>query len=384
MEATKVRVLPQRAGILLFATTLLAAVACLVEIDNAIAVAGLVDAIFVLGWLGAATAITHICGGYGLVLKPPLMHADFHQLSSFRVEVRLGNRARRVPALSVAVRLDSRTEKVPLISPPIFLAAVPARSVASCTWDISVRKRGVVELHGARVMAFFPGSLIAHECLFTFAYRKLALPAVFRLDNRALEMLSGRRRADSRNAVLPASVGDFIGVRDYRPGDNPRHVHLTSSVRLPDFPYQLAVREFEDPSYDEIYVVLDTLIPEAGDDVDVLRYNHEVSLSFTLAFCRLLADRRYRVRFCAIDGSGRVDINILRPTNDLPELESRLARLQPADDPTAVLRLIVETYSRASAAVFFVSLRDGARAPREIFTIEPSTQRRLVREVVGA
>jgi len=383
--AARVRVQPQRTALTLFAAALLGAVVCMLQTDNAVAAAGLVDAVLVLGWLAAATAITHACGGHVLALKPPQMHADFHQLSGFRVEVRLGNRARRMPALFVTLRLDSRTENVPLVSPPVFVAALPPRASAACGWDISVRKRGEVELRGVRATVCFPGSLIAHECLFTFAYRKLALPAVFRLDNRALEMLSGRRRAESRSASFPASVGEFIGVRDYRPGDNPRDVHLALSTRLPDFPYQLVVREYEDPEADNVCVVLDTLIPAAGDNIDVLRYNHEVSLSFAVAFCRLLVDRRYHVRFCAVDGAGgRIDLKILRPTSDLPKLEARLARVLPVTEAKPVARLVADVFFYASGALFFISLRDGIRAPRGVFAIEPHMQKRLVREVVGA
>ncbi|TAJ22243.1 MAG: DUF58 domain-containing protein [Nitrospirae bacterium] len=384
-EATRLRIEPQWPMIVLFSATLFFALACLTNLENAVAMMGLIDAVLILSWFVAATAITHLCGGHKLALKPPQMHADFHQLSGFRVEVRLGNRSRRLPALGVMLRLDVQTEGVPLISPPVHVNALPPRSTASCAWDIAVRKRGEVEVRGARAKLSFPGSLFAHECHFTFAHRKLALPAVFRLDNRALDLLSGRRKAESRSAVIPASSGDFIGVRHYRQGDNPRDVHLALSVRLPDFPFQLAIREFEDPASNDVCVVLDTAIPPDSPDLDTLRHNHEVSLSFAVAFCRLLVDRRYRVRFCAVDGrGGRIDLNILRPSTDLPELEARLARVHPVEEAQAVTRLISDVYSRASASVFLVGLRDGMRPLHGVFSIAPGMQRRLVREVVGA
>jgi len=363
----------------------LTALVCLGDMGNAIAVVAFIDAVLVLGWILAATVITHLCGGQRLLLKPPQMHGDFRHVSGFRVELKVANGARRLPVLFANVRLDTSTEGVPLVSPAIFAQALPARAQLACAWDISVRKRGEVELRGARVELAFPGSMIVHDCIFTFAHRKLALPALFRLDNRALEMLGGRRRSESRTAVVAASLGDFVGVRDYRPGDNPRDVHLALSTRLPDFPFQLAIREFEDASTADIHVVLDTLMAPNEADAATLSYNHEVGLSFAAAFCRLLLEKRYQVSFHAIDGAtGPIEIELRQPNRDLPRLETSLARLLPASDSSAVTRLIAEAHRQGGAAVFYIGLREGARGPRGVYTIEPAMQRRLVREVLAA
>jgi uncharacterized protein (DUF58 family) len=376
----------QQPTVLALAGLLALGVLCLVFLDLAAADVALMTVALGIGWIAAATTITHLCGARGLVLKPPQMRADFHQLLGFRVEVGIGNQHARTPSLFVSVRLDTRSEGIALPSPPILVTELATRAHAELAWDITVCKRGEVELLGARVQSCFPGSLFAHECYFPFSYRLLALPASFRLDNRALGLLTGHRRVGARSAATPASMGDYVGVRDYRPGDNPRNIHVGLSARLPDFPYQLVVREFEDPTNDDFYVVLDTYLPESEDDESDWRHKHEISLSFVAAFCRLLVDRRYQVRFCAIDGgNGAIDQGFTLPIRDLPSLEAKLARLRPTNDEAAVVRLLDEVASRGNEAIFFVRLRKG-RLPRRwtgLQTIEPAMQASLVREVAG-
>lgn len=382
---TALRVRARPVPIAIAGGSAMVALVCLGDMGNAVSVVAFIDAVLVLSWILAATAIAHFCGGQRLLLKPPQMHGDFRQLSGFRVELKVGNGARRLPVLFASVRLDTSTEGVPLVSPAVFTPALPARAQLACAWDISVRKRGEVELRGARVELAFPGSMVGHDCSFAFAHRKLALPALFRLDNRALEMLGGRRRSESRTAVTAASLGDFVGVRDYRPGDNPRDVHLALSTRLPDFPVQLAVREFEDTSTADIHVVLDTLMAPDEADAGTLNYNHEVGLSFAAAFCRLLLEKRYQVSFHAVDGAtGPLEIELRQPGRDLPRLEASLALLLPSSDRSAVTRLIGEAHRRGGAAVFYIGLREGVRGPRGVYTIEPAMQRRLVSEVLAA
>lgn len=385
LSPAAIRIVPQRQTLLAVAALVVAALICLANADQAAALVGLTGSVLAITWVAAATAITHVCGGHRLVLKPPTTHADFHQLSGFRVEVRLGNQRKRAPALFITARLDTRAEGIALVSPPVFLAQLGARGHAAFAWDITVRKRGEVELCGARVQLCFPGSAAAHECQFPFSYRLLALPASYRLDNRALGLLTGHRRTASRSTSTPASIGEYVGVRDYRPGDNPRNIAAALSARLPDFPNQLVVREFEDPTNDDIYVVLDTFLPEKAEDFDILRYHHEISLSFAIAFCRLLVGRRYQIRFCAIDGDGKpIELSFNRANRDLLALEARLARLRPVGEEGPVSRLLANVVARGNDAVFFISLRDASMRRRGVVAIAPSHQIKLVREVIDA
>jgi len=362
------------------------AVVCAGFRENGTAVVAMWCALLMLGWTASATVLTHVCGPGDLAVKPPQNTADFHALCGFRIKVHLGNRRRRLPALFVTARVETSTEGVMLNSPPVFVAHIGALAQVAFAWDITARKRGEVDLRVLKVESCFPGSLTSSRADFPFSQRLLALPAIYRLDNRALQLLMGRRRSGGRTSSAPASLEHFVGIREHRPGDNPRSIHFTLSLRLADYPHQLAIREYEDPSTEDVLVVLDTTVADPGDAMQ--NYRHEKSLSFAVALCRLLTEKQYFVRFRAIDGAGpAIDLQVQWPTRDLPKLEARLARLHPARDPKSTQDLLNDVHGRGGGAVIFIALNENSRlaARRQaLLSVGPELQSSLVQEVVGA
>ncbi|MGH2347859.1 MAG: DUF58 domain-containing protein, partial [bacterium] len=67
--------------------------------------------------------------------------------------------------------------------------------------------------------------------------------------------LAGRRESAEPAAARPARVGlDVYGVRDYRDGDSPRHIHWRSTARRG----QLVIREYEQDAQEATVLLLDT------------------------------------------------------------------------------------------------------------------------------
>jgi uncharacterized protein (DUF58 family) len=386
LPPASVRVSIRAAHLALAIAAVATAVVCAGFRENGTAVVAMWCSVLMLGWTVSATVLTHVCGPGDLAVKPPQNTADFHALSGFRIKVHLGNRRRRVPALFVTARVETSIEGTALNSPPVFMAHIDALAQVAFAWDITVRKRGEVDLRGLRVETCFPGSLTINRAHFPFSQRLLALPAVYRLDNRALQLLTGRRRSGGRASSAPASLEEFVGIREYRPGDNPRSIHFALSLRLPEFPDQLAVREYEDPSTEDVLVVLDTTVADPSDAMQ--NYRHEKSLSFAVALCRRLTEKQYSVRFRAIDGGGAsIDLQVQWPTRDLPRLEARLAKLRPARDPKAAQDLLNDVRARGGGAVIFIALGKESRLRshrQALLSIGPELQSSLVREVVGA
>jgi uncharacterized protein (DUF58 family) len=384
LPPAKVRVQFRRAPLATACVVVAVAGACASSTGNATAVVGLWISLLILGWTAVATGLTHLCGVRDLVVKAPQNTADFHALSAFHVKAHLGNRRRRWPLLFATAHLETKTEGVGLNSPPVFVAQLAALGQAVFGWRITVRKRGEVELLGLRLKASFPGSITSEQAFFPFSQRLLALPASYRLDQNALQILMGHRRSAACTSSAPASLEDFVGVREYRPGDNPRSIHQAISLRLADFPNQLAVREYEDPTNDDVCVVLDTHVAE-GDLGQ--QYRHEKSLSFAAALCRLLTEKQYSVRFLAADENGaKIELPVLWPTRDLPRLEARLATLRPTRHAAAIQQLLNDASARSSDAVVFITLNEQSRLVahgRAMVAVGPDLQASFVREVVG-
>lgn len=340
------------------------------------------------GWVAAATFLTQ-AGSDTLACEASPPPDNFHALSSFPLRLRLVNAHRRWPTLFLHSYVRVRGGGRVLPSPPFLTPQLGPHQAAEFDWRITACARGDHEILDLRVRSRFPGSLIVLEQWFALERRMLALPAIYRLHDRATQMLIGRRHAARRSHASPTAMEDFIGVRPYRPGDNPRHIHLVTSLRIPDYPTELVVREFEDPTDDDVCVVLDTGIADDEADRELLLYRHEKSLSFSVALCRLLCKRKYRVRFRCLEAAGQTcNLQLLHPVKDLARLEASLARLQPTSDRPAVWRLLERQVDSAQAAVLYVSLREVAeekRRPRlAVLSITPDWQMSLVREVVRA
>ncbi len=88
----------------------------------------------------------------------------------------------------------------------------------------------------------------------------------------------GRRRLQPGGIEQAASVGDsreFIGLRDYLPGDSPRHIHWAAWARSGE----PVVKEYRDEYFSRQALVLDTC-PTPGDDP--ARFEAAVSVAASL------------------------------------------------------------------------------------------------------
>ncbi len=340
------------------------------------------------GWVVAATFLTHGAGD-SLLCEVLRMPEDFHALGTVTLRLRLVNAHRRRPALFLQSHVRVRADGRMLPSPPFITPQLAPREAVELEWGITINMRGEHEIVDLRVRRCFPGSLVVCEQIFLLQHRMLALPATYRLQDRAVQMLIGRRHAAGRQHASPAAMEDFIGVRSYRAGDNPRHIHLVTSLRMPEYPMALAVREFEDPTDDDVCLVLDTGIAEDEEDRELLLYRHEKSLSFSVALCRLLCGRKYRVRFRFLDADGKAcDLRIQHPVRDLARLEVLLARVKPTSSRKAVQQMLGKQAGLAEAAVLFISLREVAEERHQprlaVLSVTPDWQMSLVREVVDS
>ena len=334
--------------------------------------------------------IAVLTSGHGMVCERPSVSGEFHTLKKLPIRIRLENPSNRWPLLFLTAEVLTSSDGLLLRSPKKFIGMLPVRSIGEFEWQITVRKRGECQLHGIESGTTFPGSMIQRSFFFALDLPLMCLPAEYKLSPSIENLLRGQRRSVGHQPSGPAASEEFVGVREYRPGDNPRNVCLSLSTRLPDFPYQLVVREFQDPTDSEVCVVLDTCIPPDGAaDSVLMRYRLEKAISFSVSLCRQLCEHKHTVRFVAVQQSGKfIDLLLKQPLRDVPTLERRLARLIPTKDPDAASKLIRRQENRSDAILLFVSLRDEQLNKRfrtdSSLLISPEWQASLVQEVIGA
>jgi uncharacterized protein (DUF58 family) len=122
--------------------------------------------------------------------------------------------------------------------------------------ELTPLRRGVVRLHDLRVTLPDPLGLFqkcvkvkAPPATMLVLPRRYPLPAVS-LPGGAAFKISGETNT---NAI--GTSGEFVGLRDYRPGDPLRQIHWKSWARIG----QPIVKELEDTFYPRYGLVLDTL-----------------------------------------------------------------------------------------------------------------------------
>jgi uncharacterized protein (DUF58 family) len=130
--------------------------------------------------------------------------------------------------------------------------------------EITPARRGVIRLHDLRVMLPDPLGLF-QKCVrvsappvsLTVLPRRYPLPPV-RLPGGGAFKISG----DANTNAIGTS-GEFVGLRDYRPGDPLRQIHWKSWARTG----HPIVKELEDTFYPRYGLVLDTLSTDRNDDI---------------------------------------------------------------------------------------------------------------------
>ncbi|HTM61449.1 MAG TPA: DUF58 domain-containing protein [Burkholderiales bacterium] len=134
------------------------------------------------------------------------------------------------------------------------LEDVPPGERRTVTLWLRPKRRGRLELDAVQLSRAEPLGLIRGLARIPAAGRVIALPKRYRLPSIALP---GQRRFQQGGVTLATSVGDseeFIGLREYRPGDPLQRVHWKSYARtgLP------IVKEFQDEFFERHALILDT------------------------------------------------------------------------------------------------------------------------------
>ena len=114
-------------------------------------------------------------------------------------------------------------------------------------------RRGVVPLESVRVATSFPFGLFVKERTVRVEGEVVVWP---RRDRQVREVLvsdAGRRPQTVILGGAAGARGEFRGLREYRPGDDPRDVHWRSSARLGE----PLVREYERDRAPSVWLCLD-------------------------------------------------------------------------------------------------------------------------------
>jgi uncharacterized protein (DUF58 family) len=241
----------------------------------------------------ASVAVTHLATGD--LTSERSMPRRVVAGEPFQVQLIVKNVSRWRPAFRLRFRdaLQS-TEPGELTCGPGVPILVPGGRVV-ITYTRRLQRRGVFPVSNSLAATRFPFGIFEKRRLLKSSgpERIVVLPSLGRLGRDARQDLSRGYRARATTAHSREGHDEFHSIREYRPGDNPRHIHWKTSARA----MTLMRRVMRTEGGEDLLVFLDTNV--AGLDGDVRRRSVERAISCAAT---LLADaakqgRRIRIRF---------------------------------------------------------------------------------------
>ncbi|MBI3269078.1 MAG: DUF58 domain-containing protein [Planctomycetes bacterium] len=260
----------------------------------------------------------------GLRAVRTLGHPIFSH-SSFQVTLRLSNDGLFPLTALRLVDAPRAGEHVRAASPPsLYLPLVPGRGEAEVRYMGRMFGRGRAEWDRVVVETEAPFGLfrgrVELDCASSaLVYpRAVALPARLRLD--ALVSPS-----EVEVAAVHRGAEELVGLREFRPGDNPRWIHWRTSGRVPG---QLLVRDFATPSTRRVLLVVDSRRLPLGARAMERRLGAAASLAASLALELLRVGSGFTLIAAAPQP---LALDVTQDSRSLWEALEVLALLEPSD-----------------------------------------------------
>lgn len=240
----------------------------------------------------------------------------------FPVRLHLRNKGRFLPAVAVKLQdvVTYEYRGLQTLLPPVTIPLVKGRETGTAVAKIPAPHRGWARLGPLEMTVSFPPCLVTFRSSFPVDDRILVHP------RRALitRPLSDRLHRDDK--ISPTTIlrgsGEFAGIREFRAGDDPRHIHWKMSARVPD---RLLLREFEDDQVRKATVYLESYLPNLRNVRRSRRL--ERAISFAGALVEWLLREGHHVTFHAF-GPDRIDMELEPGEGVLVEFYRVLAELE--------------------------------------------------------
>lgn len=209
--------------------------------------------------------------------------------------------------------------------PSGFVPLIPPQGEASLVYRARVFGRGWGEWTHTTVGTDAPFGLFRSEVELPCASRELVYPRVLPvMAQLRLEALF----APSEMDVVAGHRGneEFVGLREFRGGDNPRWIHWKASARLPS---QLLVREFDSPRIRRVVLAVESRVDPQDRRRLLRRLENSVTIAASLA--GTLVRSTPMLTFVTASPEP-VLVDLTPDSRSLRELLERLALLTPSQD----------------------------------------------------
>ena len=173
-----------------------------------------------------------------------------------RVDFTVTNQS-RWPLLDVAIDCFKLPSSWKVISDERMVPTLPPGQSVTLPIRVTPRRRGLYQLPPLRAFSTFPFNLFRNQLGRKESSAVLVLP---KFESLARINLQVGHRYQPGGISFTSQIGEspeYIGNRDYMPGDSPRHIDFRSWARLA----RPVVREFQEEYFHRLGLVVDTFVP---------------------------------------------------------------------------------------------------------------------------
>lgn len=272
---------------------------------------------------------------FGWIFRPRLeiqrmMPQRIRAGSSFLIGYDIRNR-RRIPAFNLHLDPFPYSPRLHQLE-SARVAELPGHGSASVTAQFSAVRRGLFTIYPPRAESAFPLGLLkwnsrtGHDAQTLSVYPAYHELLDFSMPAGAMSMTSGNNHY--------SKVGEsqeLIGSRDYREGDDIRHIDWRGSARR----NKPVVREYEELHLRRVALLIDTYIPRSRRKKrrDTESPELEAALSLGAAITRFLTGNEAVVDLFAA-GSEVHHLQTGRGTGTFEQLCDILSSIEPEDQPS--------------------------------------------------
>jgi uncharacterized protein (DUF58 family) len=205
--------------------------------------------------------------------------------SPFLMGIAVRNQKSRIATFSLEVE-DLSADRNP-VDRRCFFLKIPAHRRQETSYRRTLSRRGIHRLTGLRLSTRFPFGLLRRSMDVDAPADLLVYPALIPVSD--LTLRAGLSQLGERQTAARARSGEFRGLRELRPGDDPSSIHWRTSARRG----RTFVREFEEEAGRTVIIVLETAI-ETGEDLAF-----ETAVSYAASLALVLIRRGLRVGLVA-------------------------------------------------------------------------------------